>query len=453
MPLVDWSVIQSIYGAKGPRKLSPEAQGRHIFVAGPPSDPEAAPPLAPTPPSPAPTPTSPSPTSGLLAIRNTDKPPVTPPVAVGSGLLSPKSAQSGAARQEPRVPLLQFGGAARQEPRVPLLQFGGAAPVQQAAAPPAPSPAPGPAASRPPPISFEDRLDAILSGDSALMRQAATQGRQYAQSRGLLNTSLGAQAAQTALLSQAVRIAQAEADTALGQQQLDLQRQAMEEGLKFDRERLAQEFNIEGRRLNLQTRSIELDEAFRQKQLQWEIAKEKQRLSFDRMRFKADVSYRNRQLAQIAKLERQKMALQSEALGMDEEFRQKELQWRVDAETQRLSFDRNRFLSDEDYRNGELDRRTDLENRKIDIELDKVGIETRRLDHQVGIETRQLDQQSKRDAYTLVAANWGDNSMLLSSVYNNPEMPNKESAIAYVNSLTKRRMNFIRSLTGLDLSP
>lgn len=57
----------------------------------------------------------------------------------------------------------------------------------------------------------QDQLVGILNKGGPLMQQAATAGNQQAASRGLLNSSMGVQAAQAAVLQQAVPIASADA--------------------------------------------------------------------------------------------------------------------------------------------------------------------------------------------------------------------------------------------------
>lgn len=57
------------------------------------------------------------------------------------------------------------------------------------------------------------QLDTILADDSKYITRARTSGKQYAQSRGLLNTSMGAQATEAAAIDAAMPIAQQDADT------------------------------------------------------------------------------------------------------------------------------------------------------------------------------------------------------------------------------------------------
>lgn len=57
------------------------------------------------------------------------------------------------------------------------------------------------------------QLGSILDKDSPLMQKAATTGQQYANKRGLLNSSIGAGATQSAMMDYAMPIAQQDAST------------------------------------------------------------------------------------------------------------------------------------------------------------------------------------------------------------------------------------------------
>lgn len=96
----------------------------------------------------------------------------------------------------------------------------GAAPVTTA--PAAPDAAGGfgapPAAMQSEPKSIAGYASDMMKDNSPLMEQARTRGKQYANQRGLLNSSIGAQAEQTAMLDAVLPTAQAQAS-------LDLQRQ------------------------------------------------------------------------------------------------------------------------------------------------------------------------------------------------------------------------------------
>lgn len=64
---------------------------------------------------------------------------------------------------------------------------------------------------QPPEALVENRLEGILAKDSPLMQRAQTEGMQYANSRGLLNSTMAAGAAQGAMIDRAMPIAQQDA--------------------------------------------------------------------------------------------------------------------------------------------------------------------------------------------------------------------------------------------------
>lgn len=72
-------------------------------------------------------------------------------------------------------------------------------------------------------ITSAGRLDKMLKSDSPLMKRAETKGKQYANSRGLLNSSMAAGASQGAMIDAAAPIAQQDSNnlmqSALSKQQ------------------------------------------------------------------------------------------------------------------------------------------------------------------------------------------------------------------------------------------
>lgn len=62
--------------------------------------------------------------------------------------------------------------------------------------------------------SVTKQLNGLLDSNSDYMKQARTSGAEYANTRGLLNSSIGAGASQKAAISAALPIAQQEANTA-----------------------------------------------------------------------------------------------------------------------------------------------------------------------------------------------------------------------------------------------
>lgn len=84
-------------------------------------------------------------------------------------------------------------------------------PVQMNAALMTPTTVDQSALTTPTATTVEDRLAGILNRGGPLMQQAATAGKQQAASRGLLNSSMGVQAAQAATMQAATPIAQTDA--------------------------------------------------------------------------------------------------------------------------------------------------------------------------------------------------------------------------------------------------
>lgn len=127
--------------------------------------------------------------------------------------------------------------------------------------------------------SVQNRLDEIMSKDNDLMRAAGTRGKQAAASRGLLNTSMGVQAGEAAMLDVALPIASQEAGQA---QEINLQLQDI-----FSREQLQladQAFRKEALGLELDSREriamAEIDSAM--ERLSQELGSREQIAALDR---------------------------------------------------------------------------------------------------------------------------------------------------------------------------
>lgn len=107
--------------------------------------------------------------------------------------------------------------------------------------------------------STAQHLDGILKNNSPLMQRAATQGQQFANQRGLLNSSMAGQAAQGAMIDRATPIAQQDAqfgqnlainqqqygfNSALSDQQYRQNLGLNEQGFNFDMGRMQQQFGF-----------------------------------------------------------------------------------------------------------------------------------------------------------------------------------------------------------------
>ncbi len=160
-----------------------------------------------------------------------------------------------------------------------------------------------------------ERVRSIVETDSPLMRQAATQGKQYAHRRGLLNSSIAAGAAQNSLLAHAFPMAQADTSAALQGRSLDINRQ-------------------------------QADDAWQQSLIDYAL---------NRDRFISDTDLRNRQLTLTDRINTGRLDLDRERFMSDAEMAQ-----------DRLGLDRELGT-----------RRLDLEGRGLDLGYDRLAQDRR----------------------------------------------------------------------------
>ena len=243
-----------------------------------------------------------------------------------------------------------------------------ATPLMQAANSPA---SPAPAASAPAvPTgpSTSERAAEIARSGSPLMRQAATQGRQYAQSRGLLNSSIAAQASQGAVLERSADLARSDVQDELKRFYAGLDKAQFESNAAYREKALAQERELTGRTQSL---NEELGRGS---------------LALDRERFKNDTDYRDRVLAQENSLAERRLDFDRERFRDDAEYRRDVLEQEGEFETRRLDitetentfrreFDQERFESDESYRRDTLALETTISQQRADIELQRLGLQ------------------------------------------------------------------------------
>ena len=125
------------------------------------------------------------------------------------------------------------------------------------------------------------RLQGIIGDNSVLARHAMTRGRQYAQQRGLLNSSLAADASHRALLDFAVPLAQSDAQVNMSDADRRLDVWATEQGVQLDWARLnSAETQAEKDR--------ELDRQLQEGQIGFEREKLGETLGFERERMRSE---------------------------------------------------------------------------------------------------------------------------------------------------------------------
>ena len=241
-----------------------------------------------------------------------------------------------------------------------------------------------------------ERVRSIMETDSPLMRQAATRGKQYAHQRGLLNSSLAAQASEGSLLAHAFPIAQADTSAALEGRSLGIRRQqtddAWSSGLldyALNRDRLTS------------------DDEYRNRQMELTDRINTQRLNLDRERFESDAVYREQQLAQERQLRQEQLGLDRELgtrrLDIDRELGTRRLDidrelgtGRLDIDrelgTGRLDLDRERLTSDVDLRNRQMELTDRINTQRLNLDRERFESDAVYREQQLAQE-RQLRQE------------------------------------------------------------
>ena len=229
--------------------------------------------------------------------------------------------------------------------------------------------------------SVSDRVSEITSNDSPLWQAAATRGKQYAQARGLLNSDIGAQAAQAAVLEQAIPLAKSDVDVEIQKYRAGLDERKFESDANYRNKSLAQEKELQDKKLALDSDQLALnkdEQEFRQ--------------SIDRDRFQFDSNYRNKVLDQQKELQERRLSL-DERVGIGGLSLQEK---RLRLETQNQGFyqtlDREKFETDTLYKNTALLQQRILQERKLSLneELGRGELELNR---------QKLDLQERHEQF------------------------------------------------------
>ena len=224
------------------------------------------------------------------------------------------------------------------------------------------------------------RAAQIASAESPLNRQAETRAMQYAQGRGLLNSSIAAGAAQEAILDRAIPLAQADTSTQLEQQrmQLDQEERVFRRGL--DQQRLQK------------------DEAYRRDALAQQRALDSARISLDRGRLNLDSSISRGRLA----IDRGMAAAQAAKMLADTKLARdqytsdkayKEALAKNEAE-------RNRLLGERQTQIAKIeDARSQLESDQLthtkDIDLKRWAVDKQYREDQMALMQKTQEEQNK----------------------------------------------------------
>ena len=226
----------------------------------------------------------------------------------------------------------------------------------------------------PPTTTTSQRVAQIAAKGGPLMQRAETQGRQYANERGLLNSSLAAGAAQGAVLDRATDLARSDVQDRLNQFYAGIERERLDSDSSYRERVLAQEKQLQDRR-------ISLDEEISRGGLELK----REGLVFDRERFASDEGYRDRVLAQENDLVTRRLNFDKDRFRSDEVYRRDVLEQEAEIEAARVeltrdeqefrrAFDRERFESDESYRSEALAQHKQLADRQSDLQIKELGL-------------------------------------------------------------------------------
>ena len=199
------------------------------------------------------------------------------------------------------------------------------------------------------------RLMSHLESKSPLMKQAATRGRQYAHRRGLLNSSLAAEASQEAVISKGLEIAQADTQAALEGDRVNLQRQEQADRFEIAGKQLKEtglrritDESIARDRLALDTEHYRTSTELADQRLALDESLGRGRLQLDTAEFTSREAIARDQLALAIRQQLSNEDLAFYRANLDKA--QLEHQIHVGVET--LKLNREKFHSDEAYRNG-----------------------------------------------------------------------------------------------------
>ena len=213
----------------------------------------------------------------------------------------------------------------------------------------------------------------IVDSSHPLMRAAMTRGKQYAESRGLLNSSLGAEASGRAVVDMAAQ---------LGAQDVAAAQTA--EGQRIQREGLLMQEKGRSEALTETQRQFDANNSMDRARLHLSAEVAARELALNQKRFESDEARRD----WVQHMEHQQLRLAQE----QQAFRQQ--------------FDLDKFKADENYRQKALEQADRLATKQIELDWERLGLETKRLTVDKQISILNLDRalvQTRADIYNAIS--------------------------------------------------
>ena len=214
---------------------------------------------------------------------------------------------------------------------------------------------------------------AIVDSSHPLMQAAMTRGKQYAESRGLLNSSLGAEASGRAVVDMAAQ---------LGAQDVAAAQTA--EGQRIQRQGLLMQEKGRSEALTETQRQFDANNSMDRARLHLSAEVAARELSLNQKRFESDEARRD----WVQRMEHQQLRLAQE----QQAFRQQ--------------LDLDKFKADENYRQKALEQADRLATKQIELDWERLGLETKRLTVDKQISILNLDRaliQTRADIYNAIS--------------------------------------------------
>ena len=291
-----------------------------------------------------------------------------------------------------------------------------------------------------------ERVQEIISAGGPLMQQAETHGKQYAQSRGLLNSSLGAQASQAAVLDRAIPLAQSDVQSEINNFYASLDMDKYESDVDYRNRALEQERNLQDRKLALDTTLGHGQLDVNQRNLALQKEQQEFYRGLDQQRMETDEAYRRDMKEQERQIQDRRASLDEELgrAGVEQGARRLDQnQQGLDQQKKQQDFyqnlDREKFLSDDAYRNNMMEQDSFFRTQSAERDMLSLGIQLDglRLSERTTI-TNQF-MQVDRDTEAAIAA-----------IMSNPDMqgPARTNAINAAVQRGKTRKQELSDLHG-----
>ena len=228
------------------------------------------------------------------------------------------------------------------------------------------------------------RLMSHLESKSPLMKQAATRGRQTAHRRGLLNSSLAAQASQEAVIGKGLEIAQADTKAALEGDRMNLQRQEQSD-----------KFEIAGKQLEETGLRRITDEAIARDRLALDTEHyrtstelQEQRIALDDMLGRGRLQLNTAEFVSREAIARDQLSLAIRQQLSNEDLafyranlEKVQLEHQIHVGVETLQLNRDKFQSDEAYRAADMELRKEIEKNNDTHRKLMASLEGERIDN------------------------------------------------------------------------